>query len=62
VGQVPYQIECENSTAAPPTDTELQISARFAQLPTRLQDKIKLKYVETGKPVTVRLRQGERNG
>jgi hypothetical protein len=61
-GQVPYQVECENGTAAPLTDTELQISARFVQLPTRLQDKIKLKYVETGKPVTVRLRQGERNG
>ena len=61
-GQVPYQVECENGTAAPLTDTELQISARFVQLPTRLQDKIKMKYVETGKPVTVRLRQGERNG
>jgi hypothetical protein len=61
-GQVPYQVECENGTAAPLTDVELKISTRFAQLPTRLQDKIKLKYVETGKPVTVRLRQGERNG
>ena len=62
VGQVPYQVECENDTAAPLTDVELKISTRFAQLPTRLQDKIKLKYVETGKPVTVRLRQGESNG
>jgi hypothetical protein len=61
-GQVPYQVECENGTAAPLTDAEQEATRQFEQLPTRLQDKIKMKYVETGKPVTVRLRQGESNG
>ena len=59
-GQVPYQIACEEDPLTlPPTDAEREIAERFKQLPSKLQSKIVMKYVETGKPVTVRLRKGE---
>jgi hypothetical protein len=61
-GQVPYIVACEDGPQPPLTEAELKSAKRFEQLPEKLQDKIKQKYVETGKPVTTRLRQGERNG